>query len=257
MAATLTAKKKTARKSSKTGLPTKTAAQKERANRIYAALQKHYPDAHCELNYSNPLELLVAVILSAQSTDAGVNKATPELFKRFKTAKEYADATPAEIEKYIKTIGLFRNKAKSIHACTTRLVDEFDGKVPDTMEELITLHGVARKTANVVLGEAFHKAEGVVVDTHVSRLAQRFGLTKNTEPAKIERDLMALFPRENWPMLSHLLIWHGRYSCKARGGNCAEDPVCQEFCSNAKLLAKEKAKPTAKKNKKKTTRSRV
>lgn len=252
MVATLPAKKKktTTKKkpASKAGLPAKTAAQKERAARIYAALLRQYPDAHCELDYKTPLELLVAVILSAQSTDVGVNKATPKLFARFKNAADYASVTPVEIEEYIKTIGLFRNKAKSIHTAATRIVEHYEGKVPGTMEELLTLHGVARKTANVVLGEAFKKAEGVVVDTHVMRLSQRFALTKYDEPAKIERDLMALFPQENWPKLSHLLIWHGRYSCKARGGNCATDPVCIEFCANAKQLAKD-AGATKKKSK--------
>lgn len=254
MIATLSPKKKkkkivTKKKASKSALPSKTAAQKQRAARIYDGLLKHYPDAHCELNYTNPLELLVAVILSAQSTDVGVNKAAPKLFERFKTAKDYAESTPAEIEQYIKTIGLFRNKAKAIHAAATKIEQEYGGKVPETMDELLTLHGVARKTANVVLGEAYNKAEGVVVDTHVARVSQRFGLTKHTEPAKIERDLMALFPRDTWPKLSHLLIWHGRYSCKARGGKCPTHPLCQEFCANARQLMREAAAPKKKKKK--------
>lgn len=214
-------------------LPRKSAAQKQWAKRILHALYRHYPDAHCELDFRNPIELLVAVILSAQSTDAGVNKATPALFKRFKKPADYATSSPEEIETYIRTIGLFRNKAKAIHAAMSRIVEVYDSKVPDTMEDLLTLRGVARKTANVVLGEAFNKAEGVVVDTHVSRVARRLGLTRHTDPAKIERDLMALFPREHWPQLSHLLIWHGRYTCKARGALCAEHPLCRKFCSNA------------------------
>ncbi len=246
---TSTKKKQRTKQSSASTLPRKTSAQQQRAQHIFEALQRYYPDAHCELDYRTPDELLIAVILSAQSTDAGVNKATPALFRKFKTPKAFADSSPEEIETYIKTIGLFRNKAKAIHAAMTRIVEEYDGTVPDTMEELLTLRGVARKTANVVLGEAFGKAEGVVVDTHVSRVSQRFGLTKQTEPVKIERDLMAVFPREQWTLLSHLLIWHGRYSCKARGENCTEHPLCEEFCSNAKQNKTASAKPstTAKK----------
>lgn len=232
MSPTMKKTKKKRRKSS--ALPRKTAAQKARAKKVLDALYKHYPDAHCELDFRNPTELLVAVILSAQSTDAGVNKATPALFERYETPADYAASTPEEIETYIKSIGLYRNKAKAIHAAMTRIVDDFDGRVPDTMEDLLTLRGVARKTANVVLGEAYGKAEGVVVDTHVKRVAHRLGLTKHTDTGKIERDLMALFPRAHWPMLSHLLIWHGRRACRARGALCREHPLCQKFCSNAK-----------------------
>ena len=219
-------------------LPRKTAAQKERAMRVLEALYRHYPDAHCELKYRTPVELLVAVILSAQSTDAGVNKATPALFRKFQTPQDYANSSPQQIEAYIRTIGLFRNKAKAIHGAMTRIVQEYGGNVPQTMDELLTLRGVARKTANVVLGEAFGLAEGVVVDTHVNRVANRLGLTRQSDPVKIERDLMAMFPREHWTQLSHLLIWHGRYSCKARGALCAEHPLCVEFCSNAKASAR-------------------
>jgi len=214
-------------------LPRKTAAQKARAGRIFDALSKRHPDAHCELDHGNPHELLVATILSAQATDTGVNKATPALFAAFPRPADYAAATPAAIERYIRTIGLFRNKAKAIHAAMTTIVNEHGGEVPDTMEALLTLRGVARKTANVVLGNAFRVNVGVVVDTHVTRVAGRFGLTKHTEPAKIELDLMALFPRPHWTQLSHLLIFHGRRVCKARGALCAEDPVCRRYCSNA------------------------
>ena len=204
----------------------------ERAKSIYGALLKRYPDAHCALEYSSPLELLFATILSAQSTDVGVNKATPELFKHFLTVRDYAQATPEEIEPYISSIGLFRNKAKAIHASAVTIVEEFNGEVPNNMHDLLTLRGVARKTANVVLGNAFHRNDGVVVDTHVGRLAGRFGLTVETKPEKIEKDLMALFPQDQWTMLSHLLVRHGREVCKKRGGSCSEDSICKIYCSN-------------------------
>jgi endonuclease-3 len=216
-----------------------TPAAKARARRIYKALLERYPDAHCELDFRTPHELLIAVILSAQSTDVAVNKLTPALFERFPTPADYAASSPAEIEPHIRTIGLFRNKAKAVHAAMTTIVETFDGAVPRTMEQLLTLRGVARKTANVVLGNAFGINEGVVVDTHVTRLAQRFGRTTHSDPAKIERDLMALYPRDCWTMLSHLLIFHGRRVCKARGGGCAEDAICRRYCSNAKAMAAE------------------
>lgn len=219
-------------------LPRKTAAQKARAQRVYAALLKHYPDAHCELDYSTPHELLVATILSAQATDAGVNKATPRLFKKFPTPAHYAKATPEQIESYINSIGLFRSKAKSLHEAMRRIVEVYGGEVPSSMEELLTLRGVARKTANVVLGNAFGVNVGVVVDTHVMRVGHRLGLTRETDAKKIELDLMALFPPEQWTMLSHLLIWHGRRACRARAALCSEHPVCQEFCSNGKTRTK-------------------
>jgi len=206
----------------------------DRAQSIFNALKKRYPDAHCALEYNSPLELLFATILSAQSTDVGVNKATPALFKAFPLVQDYANASPEEIEPYISSIGLFRSKAKSIYTSANLILDDFGGKVPDTMKDLIKLRGVARKTANVVLGNAFNKNEGVVVDTHVGRLAQRFGLTKETKPEKIEKDLMALFPQKNWTILSHLLVWHGRQVCKKRGGTCAEDSICKRYCMNAK-----------------------
>lgn len=206
----------------------------DRAQSIFKALKKRYPDAHCALEYNSPLELLFATILSAQSTDVGVNKATPALFKAFPLVQDYANASPEEIEPYISSIGLFRSKAKSIYTSANLILDDFGGKVPDNMKDLIKLRGVARKTANVVLGNAFNKNEGVVVDTHVGRLAQRFGLTKETKPEKIEKDLMALFPQKNWTILSHLLVWHGRQVCKKRGGTCAEDSICKRYCMNAK-----------------------
>ena len=208
-------------------------SKNQRAADLYTELQKRYPNAHCALHYDTPFQLLVATILSAQSTDVGVNKATPALFKTFSTPEAFAAVTPEEIEPHIATIGLFRNKAKAIQVSAKRIVDTYDGEVPDSMESLLTLRGVARKTANVVLGNAFNKNEGVVVDTHVGRLAQRFGLTKETTPVKIERDLMSLFPTEQWTMLSHLLVRHGREVCKKRGGFCSSDSICQRYCSEA------------------------
>lgn len=212
-------------------LPEVTAAEKRLAKRIDAALQEGYPDAYCELEFSNPHELLIATILSAQSTDAGVNKATPGLFKKFKTPADYAKSSPEKIEPYIKTIGLFRNKAKSIHASMTMCVEDFDGQVPNTMTDLLKLRGVARKTANVVLGNAFGINDGFTVDTHVQRLAWRFGITDDPKAntAIIEKKLMAIFPRENWSRLGHQLVFHGRYNCTARP-NCKHDhPICVKF----------------------------
>ncbi len=215
-------------------IPAPTAAAKSRARRILKGLYKHYPDAHCELDYTAPHELLIATILSAQATDVGVNKATPKLFAKFPEPADYAAATAKKIEPYVKSLGFFRNKAKAVHESMKTIVRDHGGTVPSTMDELLELRGVARKTANVVLGNAFGINEGVVVDTHVMRLSQRFDLTEHKDPPKIERDLMALFPRNQWTMLSHLLIWHGRRACKARGGDCAEHPLCRRYCSNAK-----------------------
>lgn len=215
-------------------LPTKTKAQKDRAKSIYDSLVKCYPDAHCELNYLNPHELLIATILSAQTTDVNVNKATPKLFAAFKTPEDYAAVAPEKIEPYVRSLGFFRNKAEAVQSSMSAIVNDFDSKVPQTMEELLSLRGVARKTANVVLSNAFNINVGVVVDTHVLRLSKRFALTMHEDVKKIELDLMALFARPNWAMLSHLLIWHGRRACKARGALCAEDALCKKFCSNAK-----------------------
>lgn len=218
-------------------LPKVSPRQRERASLIYDALLERYPDAHCELNFSNPHELLIATILSAQATDVGVNKATPALFKAFPTPADYARAEPAAIEPYIKTIGLYRNKAKAVVSAMRSVVSDFAGEVPRKMDELLTLRGVARKTANVVLGNAFGINMGVVVDTHVERLSKRFGLAPATATVQVvERRLMALFPRERWTMLPHLLIFHGRRACKARGCDCASDPICKSFCSNAKAV---------------------
>ncbi|MBC8522903.1 endonuclease III [PVC group bacterium] len=207
---------------------------KKKAREIYKSLLQRYPQATCQLKHTSPFELLIATILSAQATDVSVNKASPELFKTFPTPKAFADTTPEEIEPFISSIGLFRSKAKSVFEASKRIEEVYGGKVPDTMNELVTLRGVARKTANVVLGNAMGKNEGVVVDTHVSRLSLRFGLSQETKPIKIEQDLMSLFPQENWTTLSHLLIRHGRDVCKKRGGTCKTDPICKRYCSNAK-----------------------
>jgi len=191
-----------------------------RAKKIIAALRKTYPDAHCELNYSNPLELLIATVLSAQCTDKRVNQVTAELFRKYRTAADYANANTAALEQDVKTTGFFRNKTKSIQACCRKLVEQYGGKVPQTMEELVQLGGVGRKTANVVLGNAFGINEGIVVDTHVARLSHRLGLTKQKDPEKIEHDLVKLVPRAQWTMFSHWLIWHGRRRCYARNPDC-------------------------------------
>ena len=210
------------------------AAKEERTSRIIDALRKTYPDAHCELNFTNPLELLIATILSAQATDKQVNVITADLFRKYKRAEDYATVELAELENDIKRIGLFRNKAKSIKACCQQLAEKHGGKVPETMEELVALPGVGRKTANVVLGNAFGKNEGVVVDTHVARLTQRLGLTKETTPEKIEAEMMELVPRDDWAMFSHWIIWHGRRRCFARGPQCLECEV-RSFCPSRDL----------------------
>lgn len=211
-------------------LPIVSAAEKRRTANLLKMLGEAYPDAHCELIYSNAHELLVATILSAQATDVGVNKATPTLFARFPTPAHYAASTPEEIEKYIKSIGLFRNKAKAIHSAMTEVVNTFGGQVPGAMDELLTLRGVARKTANVVLGNAYRINAGFVVDTHVERLAKRLGLADAGDSvAMVERRLCALVPRERWCDASHMLIFHGRRACKARGVTCGQHPICAKF----------------------------
>ena len=201
-----------------------------RAKKIIAALRKTYPDAHCELNYSNPLELLIATVLSAQCTDKRVNLVTVELFRKHRTAADYANAKTDELEQDIKTTGFFRNKARNLQACCRKLVEQHGGKVPRTMEELTHLDGVGRKTANVVLGNAYGINAGIVVDTHVARLSQRLGITREKTPEKIEQELMKLVPRAQWTMFSHWLIWHGRRRCYARNPdclNCEIKTLCQ------------------------------
>ncbi len=208
------------------------AARKVRTLAIIAGLKRAYPTAHCELNFSNPLELLVATILSAQCTDKQVNIVTEVLFEKYLTAKDYAAADPAQFEHDIRRIGLFRNKAKNIRACCRALVEQHGGDVPRTMAELTALAGVGRKTANVVLGNAFGINVGVVVDTHVARLSERLGLTKETTPEKIEQALMQLVPQNNWAMLSHWLIWHGRRRCAARKPDCTHCEI-RALCPSA------------------------
>jgi endonuclease-3 len=196
--------------------------RKQRAEELAWELPKIYPEAHCELDFKNPLELLVATILSAQCTDVRVNIVTKALFKRCKVAKDYAEIPQEELEEIVRSTGFYRNKAKSLRGMGAALVERHAGKVPSTMEELSAIPGAGRKTANVVLGNAFHINEGVVVDTHVGRLSLRLGLTKNTNPVKVEQDLMELFLQDSWTDLSHWLIWHGRRRCKARNPDCKE-----------------------------------
>ena len=205
------------------------AAKKERALKIIAALQRTYPNAHCELIFSSPLQLLVATILSAQCTDKRVNLVTAELFKKYRSAEDFAAAPLAAIEESIKSTGFFRNKAKNIKACCATLVEKFSGEVPRTMDELHALAGVGRKTANVVLGNAFGINVGVVVDTHVTRLSNRLGLAKGTDAVKLEQELMKLVPQEDWARFSHWLIWHGRRRCDARKPDCAHCEI-QNLC---------------------------
>ncbi len=198
---------------------------------LIAALGRAYPDAHCELDFSNPLELLIATILSAQCTDKRVNMVTPALFARCKAARDYARLSQSSLEAMIRSAGFYRNKAAAIRAACRDIAEKHGGRVPETMDALTALHGVGRKTANVILGNAFGRNDGVVVDTHVSRLSRRLGLTKQKTPEKIETDLMTLVPRGQWAMFSHWLIWHGRRRCYARGPDC-------EHCELAKLCPK-------------------
>jgi endonuclease-3 len=207
-------------------------AKRARAQEIYRRLSQLYPDAHCELDFKNPYQLLVATILSAQTTDVTVNSVTPTLFAKYPTVQALAAAKHEDVETIIKSTGFFRAKTKSIVGMAGAVVDRFNGEVPKTLSELVTLSGVGRKTANVVLGNAFDVNEGVVVDTHVARLSQRLGLTRDADPIKIEQTLMDLFQREQWTMLSHLLIWHGRRVCFARKPNCA-GCVLNEICPSA------------------------
>ncbi|MGB2820058.1 MAG: endonuclease III [Phycisphaerae bacterium] len=211
------------------------AKRKQRTARIIAALEKAYPDATCALNHSSPLQLLVATILSAHCSDRQVNLVTKGLFGKYRTAADYAGADPAEFQEDIRSIGLFRNKTRSILGAATAIVEEFDGEVPKTMADLLTLPGVARKTANVVLGNAFGVSEGVVVDTHVFRLANRLKLTawsKVGQSHKVEQDLMALVPRGQWTMFAHWMIFHGRSVCTARKPDC-QSCVIQGLCPSA------------------------
>jgi endonuclease III len=206
----------------KSGLAFGRGANAGRVTAILEGLQEAYPEATCELKFENAFQLLISTILSAQCTDVVVNQVTEKLFQKYPDAKALAYANPAELEKEIRPTGFFRNKTKSIMGASKKLLEDFHGEVPKTMEELLTLPGVARKTANVVLGTAFGIASGVVVDTHVQRLSTRLDLTKNTDPKKIEQDLMRIIPQEKWVIFAHQLIWHGRRVCNARHPKCLE-----------------------------------
>jgi len=211
-----------------------TKEEKDRTRKIIARLKKAYPDAKCSLNHSNPLELLIATILSAQCTDERVNIVTADLFRKYRSCADYLSVPASELQNDVKTTGFFRNKTKSIQGACKVLSEKYGDRVPDTIEELLELPGVARKTANVVLGNAFGIASGIVVDTHVSRLSQRLGLTKNKQPEKIERDLIEVVPKKDWIDFSHLLIYHGRRVCKARKPLC-EKCVVEKYCPSSRL----------------------
>jgi endonuclease-3 len=203
-----------------------------RIGEILKRLDQLYPDATCALHHKSAWELLVATILSAQSTDVNVNRVTPELFRKYPTVGDFAALTPEQLQPDIYSTGFFRNKAKSVVGAAKKVVSDFGGQVPDDMEKILTLPGVARKTANVVLGTWFKKAEGVVVDTHVTRIARRLELTKNTDAHKIEQDLIRVIPRQKWILFSHQIIWHGRRLCVARRPKCAECPL-ENLCHAA------------------------
>jgi endonuclease-3 len=199
--------------------------RQQRLATILTILHETYPDARCALEFTTPLELLIATILAAQCTDERVNAVTHALFRKYRTAADYASANPEELANDIRPTGFYRQKARSIQRCCDMLLTQYDGVVPDTMEELVRLPGVGRKTANVLLGNALHRPQGIAVDTHVKRVAQRLGMTSATNPDHIEQDLMALVPRESWTMCSHVLIFHGRTICKARTPQCELCPV--------------------------------
>ncbi len=208
---------------------------RERVAQLVQVFPEVYPGAHCELDFKNALQLLVATILSAQCTDKRVNMVTPKLFARYRTAADFARVLQETLENEIRSTGFFRNKSKSIRAAATAIEERHGGKVPDTMAELHALPGVGRKTANVVLGNAFGKDEGIVVDTHVARLSQRLRLTKQTDAEKIEADLMRIVPRQHWTMWSHWLIWHGRRRCFARKPDCRHCEILR-LCPSGKIF---------------------
>jgi endonuclease III len=207
---------------------------KQRTSEIIKRLQREYPDAHCALEHTNAFELLIATILSAQCTDVRVNIVTAELFRKYRGPEDYTNVDQQELERDIHSTGFFRHKARNIQAACAKIIEVHGGEVPRTMEELLKLNGVARKTANVVLGNAFQVAAGVVVDTHVARLSQRLGLTDNDLPEKIEADLQALVPKRYWIMFPHWLIFHGRQICKSRTPKCA-DCVLEDLCPSSLL----------------------
>jgi len=208
---------------------------KARTTEIIKRLKKAYPDAHCALNHSNAFELLIATILSAQCTDERVNIVTADLFRKYRGPQDYLNVAPQELEKDIHSTGFFRNKTKNIQAACRRIIDEYHNEIPATMDELLTLGGVARKTANVVLGNAFGIASGIVVDTHVGRLSQRLGLTSNATAEKIENDLIDIVPKKHWINFSHWLIFHGRQICQARKPKCTEC-VLADQCPSYELF---------------------
>ena len=210
--------------------------EKQRTRKIIRLLRREYPDAHCSLNFSNPLELLVATILSAQCTDERVNIVTIDLFRKYRSCEDYLKVEQSELEMDIRSTGFYRNKARAIQGACRIICEKYGGRVPETLDELVALPGVARKTANVVLGNAFGIASGVVVDTHVARLAARLALTSHQQPEKIERELMELVPRKDWIDFSHLLIAHGRRVCKARTPLC-DVCVVEEVCPSSLLKA--------------------
>ena len=216
------------------GLASRRAPPAKRAPEIFARLRRAYPDAHCALDFQSPYQLLVATILSAQCTDKRVNMVTPALFRRYATPAALAAAKLEELEEMIKSTGFFRNKSRSLVGMATAIADQHDGVVPSTMEQLVELPGVGRKTANVILGNAYDRNEGIVVDTHVTRVSQRLALTKNTDAVKIEQDLMPLFPRDQWTLLAHLLIEHGRQICVARTPKC-EQCVLSDLCPSSRV----------------------
>jgi endonuclease-3 len=197
---------------------------RQRAGKVLARLKAAYPKARCSLEFVEPLHLMISTILAAQCTDVRVNLVTPNLFNKYKTPRDYAEAPDGALEEAIRTCGFYRQKAKSIRNACRTIVERFDGKVPGTMDELLQLNGVGRKTANVILGECF-KTPGIIVDTHCTRLAQRLGFTKNTDPARIEQDLMKIVPQPEWTTFSHCLVFHGRAVCNARAPRCSECPV--------------------------------
>jgi endonuclease-3 len=224
-------------------------ALKEHAAAVIRKLRQLYPDAHCELDFTNPLELLVATILSAQCTDKRVNIVTRDLFKKLRTAADYAAIPQEDLEVAIKSTGFFRSKSKSLRSMAQDLVNKFGGKVPASMEELISLAGVGRKTANVVLGNAFNINAGIVVDTHVRRLAQRLGLTREEDPDKIEIELMKLVPQNDWTLFSHWLIWHGRRCCYSQKPDCAHcglASICPSFDEYTEAASSTKTAKTSK-----------
>jgi endonuclease-3 len=218
--------------------------EKNRIRQIIARLKKEYPDAQCSLNHTNPLELLIATILSAQCTDERVNIVTAELFRKYRSCEDYLKAPSSELEQDIHSTGFFRNKTKAIQGACKSILEKHGGRVPGDIDKLLALPGVARKTANVVLGNAFGIASGVVVDTHVARLSERLGLTHQKQAEKIERDLIELVPKRDWIIFSHLLIYHGRRVCKARRPEC-ERCVVERYCPSSLLKAKDASvKPT-------------